>query len=375
MVSERPSYEDLAAEVVELRWLVERLTVRLDALETENADLRRRLDMDSTNSSTPPSKDSIAAKAKQRADRSSRVRSKDRKPGGQPGRQGSGLMPASDPDRTRRVDPPSECQDCRADLSGAMELADGWAQVWDVLPAVLEKTHYELPRRRCGCGATTTAQPPFGRAGTVSYGPHLNTAAILLSREGNVPVERSAMLIDALLEVKVSTGFVARATERLADTLEQAAFDGAMRAALRAEDVLCGDESPVNVLRNDIDDTTGEQVAGTPHTVVLRTPDARLTWYAAMPSRSKDSIADLGVLKDGMASWCVTTTSAGTSSMCTWPGCNNAQRTSSATTRACSNCTRTGKNGPAQSSASCGRQRKQSRRPVPPTPANSTRNC
>jgi hypothetical protein len=49
-----------------------------------------------------------------------------------------------------------------------MELADGWAEVWDVPPVVLEKTHYLLPRRRCCCGATTTAAPPLGSAGSVS---------------------------------------------------------------------------------------------------------------------------------------------------------------------------------------------------------------
>ncbi|MCA1693982.1 MAG: transposase [Actinobacteria bacterium] len=294
----RPSYEDLAVEVVELRSLVERLTARLDAVEAENAELRRRLGMNSTNSSTSPSKDSIVAKAKRRVDRSSRVRSKDSNPGGQPGRKGSGLMPTPDPDRTERVEPPAACRDCRADLSGATELAQGWAQVWDVAPAELHKTHYLLPRRRCGCGVTTTAAPPFGRAGAVSYGPNLNAAAVLLSSEGNVPVERTAMLIDALLGVKVSTGFVARAAERLAGKLHVAGFDEAMKAALRAEEVLCGDESPVNVLTNDLDDNSNKPVAGAPHALTLRTPGARLVWYTAMPSRSKASIADLGVLDD-----------------------------------------------------------------------------
>lgn len=70
-----------------------------------------------------------------------------------------------------------------------------------------------------------------------------------------------------------------------------------MKAALRGEDVLCGDESPVNVLENDLGED-GEQVTGAPHAVTLRTPDARLIWYAAMTSRSKDAIADLGVLED-----------------------------------------------------------------------------
>ena len=291
MVSGRPSYEDLAAEVVELRSLVERLTARLDAVEAENAELRRCVGMDSTNSSMSPSKDSIAAKAKRRADRSSRVRSKDRNPGGQPGRKGSGLMPTPDPDHIERVEPPAACRDCRADLSSATELAEGWAQVWDVAPAELHKTHYLLPRRRCGCGATTTAAPPFGRAGAVSYGPNLNAAAVLLGSEGNVPVERTAMLIEALLGVEVSTGFVARAAQRLAGKLEVVGFEEAMKAALRGEEVLCGDETPVNVLTNDLDENSSKPVAGAPHAVTLRTPDARLVWYTAMPSRSKAALA------------------------------------------------------------------------------------
>ena len=266
-------------------------------LQEEMAELKRQLGTDSSNSGTPPSKDSIAAKAKRRADRSSRVRSEDRKPGGQPGHRGSGLVPTPDPDRTERVAPPVGCRECHADLGGAVELGDGWAQVWDVLPAVLEKAHYLLPRRRCGCGTVTTAAMPFGQAGTVSYGPNLNAAAIVLGSEGNVPVQRTAMLIHTLLGIEVSAGFVARAAERLADKLDAAGFDEAMKAALRGEDVLCGDESPVNVLSNDLDDS-GEQVVGAPHAVTLRTPDARLIWYAGMTSRSKASIADLDVLED-----------------------------------------------------------------------------
>lgn len=80
-------------------------------MEAELAAVRRQLGKDSSNSSTPPSKDSLAAKAKQRADRSSRERSKDRKPGGQPGRKGAGLTPTPDPDRTERVEPPVQCRD------------------------------------------------------------------------------------------------------------------------------------------------------------------------------------------------------------------------------------------------------------------------
>jgi hypothetical protein len=74
--------------------------------------------------------------------------------------------------------------------------------------------------------------------------------------------------------------------------------------------VLCGDESPVNVLVNDLDDS-GIEVAGAPHAVTVWTPDTRLVWYTAMTSRSKTSIAGLDVLtawrgylvRDDYAGW------------------------------------------------------------------------
>jgi Transposase IS66 family/Family of unknown function (DUF6444) len=291
-----PSYEELAALVVGL-------AARVEALEAENAELRRRVGMSSVNSSAPPSKDSIGAKAKRRADRSSRERSADRKPGGQPGRKGSGLAPVVRPDRTETLPAPGECSGCGGDLSGAADAGVSWAQVWDILPIVLEKVHYLLPRRRCGCGRTTTAAPPSGAAGTVVYGPNINAAAILLASEGNVPVERTAMLMASLLGTPVSTGFVARALERFAQRLAAAGFDDAMTTALRAEDVLCADETPTNVIHKNTDEH-GQPVAGSPHAVTVRTPDARLVWYAPIGSRSKTALADLGVM-DGYTGYLV----------------------------------------------------------------------
>jgi hypothetical protein len=78
--SQRSSYDELLA-------LVEALAARVSLLEAENAELRvdnaalrtenialkRKLETDSTNSSTPPSQDSLAAKGKRRAQRSQRM--------------------------------------------------------------------------------------------------------------------------------------------------------------------------------------------------------------------------------------------------------------------------------------------------------------
>jgi transposase len=232
--------------------LVAGLSAQLERAHARIAELEARLGRDSRNSSIPPSADSIEAKAKRRVDRSSRERSKDRKPGGQPGRKGSGLAPSVAPDRTQTLPAPSDCSGCGADLVDGVDAGMSWAQVWDIPPVVLEKVHYLLGRRRCGCcGKITTAAPPCGAAGNVSYGPNVNAAAILLANEGNVPLERTAMLMASLLGTPVSTGFVARALERFAQRLAAAGFDEAMGQALRAEDVLCADETPTNVVRKD----------------------------------------------------------------------------------------------------------------------------
>jgi hypothetical protein len=222
------------------------------------------------------------------------VRSKDRKRGGQPGRQGSGLTPTRDPDRTERVAALRSCAGCGSGLCDTDLAGHTWGQVWDILPVVWEKIHYVLPKRRCSCcGRLNTPSPPFGQAGAVVYGPRVNAAAILLGWQGNVPVEATAQVMDALLDAPVSTGFVAHAQQRLADILDDAGFDEAMKQALRAEPVLGADESPVNIVSNI--DADGEPATGSPHMVTVRTPDERLVWYAAITSRGSASLKDLGV--------------------------------------------------------------------------------
>ena len=268
----------------------------IEGLQAEVAELKRQLSKDSSNSSMPPSQDSLAAKGKRRAQRSQRVRSKDRNPGGQPGRKGSGLAPATSPDRTETAPDPDDCSGCGADLADGADAGASWTQIWDIPSIRLAKIQYLLPRRKCPCcGRITTAAVPFGQAGAVVYGPNVNAAAILLSSAGNVPVERTAMLMGALLCSPVSTGFVARAHERFADRLDAAGFDQAMIAALAAEPVLCGDETPVNIAHKDTDEH-GQPVPGSPHVVTVRTPEQRLVWYRSLPARTKVALRNLGLL-------------------------------------------------------------------------------
>ncbi len=289
----------LRAEAVAARERERRLELRL-------AELERRLGMDSTDSGTPSSKERVGAKEARRArQQSERERRKDRKRGGQPGHPGKGLRRDPDPDERKDAEPPAECRSCKAGLDGAEAADPRWAQVIDV-EIIRRVTEWALPGLVCpGCRTVTFAAPPAGaHAGSVSYGPVLNAAAVLLSCYGNVPPERAAQVMSMLLGIPVSAGWADKAASRVSAQLQKAGFDEAMTAALSGEDVLAADETPVNVLDKSVPPTAGPEegreadpeerdkpAAGAPHVLITRTPDGRLTFLQAISSRRKDAIA------------------------------------------------------------------------------------
>jgi hypothetical protein len=262
--------------------------------------------MDSTDSGTPTSKERTGAKEARRARRESeRERRKDRKRGGQPGHQGKGLARDPDPDKAETADPPAECRSCRASLDGAGAAGPRWAQVIDVEFA-RKVTEWALPGLECPCcGTVTFAAPPAGaHQGAVSHGPALNAAAVLLTCYGNVPPERAAQVTGMLLGVRVSSGWVGKASGRVNAQPGKAGFDEAMLAALAGEDVLAADETPVSVLdrtapapapddsgEKDPEEKDGKAGTGAPHVLITRTPDGRLTFLQAMASRRKAALA------------------------------------------------------------------------------------
>ncbi len=277
---------------------------RVRRLELRLAEVERRLSMDSTDSGTPSSKERIGAKEARRArQQSERERRKDRKRGGQPGHQGKGLKRDPDPGERKDAEPPAECRRCRASLDGAAAAGSRWAQVTDV-EVVRTVTEWALPGRCCpGCGTVTFAEPPPGaHAGSVSYGAVLNAAAVVLTAYGNVPPERAAQVMAMLLGVPVSAGWVDKAGARLAAQLGKAGFGDAMLAALAGEKALAADETPVNVLDTSAPQPAGQEeeqdpeekektAPGAPHVLIVRTPDGRLTWLQALPSRRKAAVA------------------------------------------------------------------------------------
>lgn len=256
---------------------------RLIALvQEQNAQLRRQAGLDSTNSSTPPSADSIGAKAKRHKTNSERKRSKNRQPGGQKGHPGSGLelAPVSELADTVQVEP-TECSTCGEHLDPNTP-DEGFTPVqqWDIPPVTLAKIQFDLMRRRCSAGHLTQAPAPEGVAGPVCYGPNVRAFAAHIAYRGHVSMERTAEMLAELFGVPVSTGFVASCLQRLSTRL--AGFETDLKRALATAARLHHDETPVPVN------------GGTGYVYTARTTD--LIWYGAHPTRSHAALDGFDIL-------------------------------------------------------------------------------
>ena len=303
---EQPSYDELAAQnaeltarVAELLAVVAEQAALIGSLRAEVAALRRQAGRDSSNSSQPPSQDGPAAKAEKKAGQREARRARPGRPqGGQKGHPGASLAWAARPDETRAVEP-GACGGCGADLAGAAGRVASAVQVFDIPPAALTVTQYQMMCRTCGCGQVTTAPPPPGvTGGPVCYGPNVVAAATLLAGTDVIGIERAADLMGALPGAPVSTGFVSRCLARLDAALTAAGFEDTLKDALRAADVLGTGETPAPLATA----AASAEGCGNPHVYTVRTmraytgggPD--LIWYGAAGNRTKAAITGFGIL-------------------------------------------------------------------------------
>lgn len=248
-----PSYELLLAENAELRSENAELKQLVAVLTGRLTELERRLGLDSSNSSRPPSSD--APWAKPAPKRSSRT-SSGRRPGKQPGAPGVSRSLSDDPNETRLIEP-HHCQGCGASLATTGVHGRERRQVLDVAgPAPLTITEYQRLSKLCrGCGTVTAAgwddaavtadhAETVAAAGSpVRIGPEVCARAALLTCAHYLPVGRARDLLQALTAIDVSTGFVAGIRGRAARRLERK-FLGHMQKLLTAAPVLHADETP-----------------------------------------------------------------------------------------------------------------------------------
>jgi len=235
----KPSYEELSQENASLRATVGEQTGLIEKLTAEIAELRARLNMNSRNSSKPPSSDGYAKPAPK-----SRRKRSGKKPGKQPGDPGRHLAQRSDPDATK-VHPPSSCERCGSDLSAAEVTGTIRRQVFDLPPVALFCTEHQVQRRLCRCGAETTGVFPPEATAPACYGPALRAYVCYLVTRQHIPVARVAELLRDTYGAPVATGTIVAMVQEGAAMLEE--FLARVKELLIDSDVAHADETGLRV--------------------------------------------------------------------------------------------------------------------------------
>ncbi|WP_127509308.1 IS66 family transposase [Actinoplanes solisilvae] len=242
-----PSIVELLERLVALESVVGALEktvaardARIEVLEAENAELRRRLGQTPRNSNMPPSSQGLDKPAP----KSLRGRSA-RRSGGQDGHPGRTLRQIENPDETVRHEP-AACGGCGSGLADAVVAGVTRRQVFEIPQVTARVTEHQLIARRCACAAVTCAQAPPGVDAPVQYGPRLAAIVVYLLVAQFGAQKRVAQTVADLFGVPISQGSVAALTARAARRLD-GDFLTAIRTALTAAPVVHFDETGFRV--------------------------------------------------------------------------------------------------------------------------------
>jgi transposase len=205
-----PSREDLLALIAAQGAQIAALTARI-------AELERRLGLDSSNSSKPPSSDGLQKPARVRSLREP----SGKPPGGQKGHPGETLCQVATPDIVVNHYPQT-CGRCGKALTAAMASSHSARQVFDLPePRPLVVTEHRAHTCCCPlCGERTPTTFPAGVAAPVQYGRRIEAVVVYLLHGHFLPEDRLAELMRDLFGVSLVPATIARMSRSCADRLQ-----------------------------------------------------------------------------------------------------------------------------------------------------------
>ena len=222
----------------ELFALISALKAENAALKARIAELERRLGLDSSNSSKPPSSDGPQKPARVGSLR----QPSGKKTGGQKGHKGETLRQTTTPDIV--VDHyPSVCSECGAALTQDMSEDHAARQAFD-LPEPQPLVVTEHRAHVCGCaqcGARTRAPFPEGVDAPVQYGARIAALVVYLLHYQFLPEKRLAQLMSDLFGVSLSCATIAGMSRNCASRL--AGFAEVLRDLVAGANVKHMDET------------------------------------------------------------------------------------------------------------------------------------
>lgn len=259
--------EQLIDIILELREVIQRQEVRIQALEDQVAK-------NSRNSGKPPSSDGLKKKA-----RSLREKGK-RKTGGQKGHKGKTLEMVSEPDHVVHH-ALKRCSNCQTDVSGVLVERIEKRQVFDVPEIRVEVTEHQGDVKICPCcEQRIKADFPCGVGRAVQYGKRIQAQATYLTMYQLLPLKRSCELFADFYGHAPSEALILNAIEQTYEQIQPTL--NAIYTQLVEADVLHNDE-------------TGMRVKGKLKWLHVSSTE-QLTYYAIHAKRGQKAMRAVGIL-------------------------------------------------------------------------------
>lgn len=221
---------------------VDQLMARCEELENQNRKLVKRINeleseknKNSSNSSKPPSSDGLKKVVKNNREKSNR------KQGGQPGHQGSGLSAFDKADVTISCKVKKTKCECGKDLRLARHSREEKRQVIDISEILIKVVDYLIEVKKCSCGKEHKGVCEFN--GRVQYGKRLKSLLTYLNVYQLLPAERIQEFCKDILGLSIGDGTIQSGTTTCYENLEDSQEE--IRQGLMNGAVIQSDETGI----------------------------------------------------------------------------------------------------------------------------------
>jgi transposase len=238
-------------------------------------ELERRLNLNSQNSSKPPSTDVYEKKRPQNTREKSGL-----KPGDQPGHFGTTLQAVEAPDLIERHDV-VECEHCHHNLSSIPVEKTIKRQVADIPQIKVTVTEHHMASKTCpSCKKVTIAPLAQELTQSIQYGDRIKAVATYLGGVQLLPIARTAEVLKDIMGVEISEGTLVNIQTEMAAKIAPSTEQ--IKELLTQADVINADE-------------TSARLGGKTEWVHTASNE-NLTSYAIHPKRGSVAMDEIGIL-------------------------------------------------------------------------------
>ena len=198
--------------------IIELLREEIKLLKERVAELERRLNLNSSNSSKPPSSDGFKKK-----ERSLRDKGKN-KTGGQKNHPGNTLTQTKEPDK-KIIHKLEWCPDCGKNLKKSAVCSISKRQVFDLTLPEIEVTEHQTETKCCDkCDHKVSSNFPSGVNAPVQYGSVIKSLAVYLQNQHFIPEKRLQTIFKDIFDMQITSAtfsnFNSKVSEQLSEIVE-----------------------------------------------------------------------------------------------------------------------------------------------------------